>query len=374
MLTLAGAVQERGHEVLWATGANACQLVQAAGIETVEAGRTDAEAAPLRAAARQSAVGIPPQDIPTVVFPLLFGVARAAPMLAALLPVAREWRPDLLVHEHGELAAPLAASVLGLPHAVHAFGGGIPATILADGSRTLAELWSQHGLPLPPYGGCFEHLYLDICPASLQTVPLDHIPAVQAARPVTYDGEQVADLDALLPEDDGRPLVYLTLGTVNNQVPVLRRVAEAVWSTDLRLLVTVGHGVDPAALGPVPRGVRLQTWVPQAAVLPLCSAVVSHGGSGTLLATAALGLPQVVLPQAADQFRNAAGLVRAGAGLALHPDDASAEAIADAARAVLDRADLHEGARRVGDEIAAMPGPGAVVDRLEALVTTATTA
>jgi UDP:flavonoid glycosyltransferase YjiC (YdhE family) len=151
-------------------------------------------------------------------------------------------------------------------------------------------------------------------------------------------------------------------------------VAEAVWSTDLRLLVTVGHGVDPAALGPVPRGVRLQTWVPQAAVLPRCSAVVSHGGSGTLLATAALGLPQVVLPQAADQFRNAAGLVRAGAGLALHPDDASAEAIADAARAVLDRADLHEGARRVGDEIAAMPGPGAVVDRLEALVTTATTA
>jgi MGT family glycosyltransferase len=257
---------------------------------------------------------------------------------------------------------------------VHAFGGGIPAAILADGSRTLAELWSQHGLPLPPYGGCFEHLYLDICPASLQTVPLVHIPAVQAARPVTYDGEQVADLDALLPEDDGRPLVYLTLGTVNNQVPVLRRVAEAVWSTALRLLVTVGHGVDPAALGPVPRGVRLQTWVPQAAVLPLCSAVVSHGGSGTLLATAALGLPQVVLPQAADQFRNAAGLVRAGAGLALHPDDASAEAIADAARAVLDRADLHEGARRVGDEIAAMPGPGAVVDRLEALVTTATTA
>jgi UDP:flavonoid glycosyltransferase YjiC (YdhE family) len=367
MLTLAGALQERGHEVLWATGANACPLVQAAGLEAVEAGLTDAEAAPMRAAARQAAVGIPPQDIPTVVFPLLFGAARAAPMLAALLPVAREWRPDLLVHEHGELAAPLVASVLGVPHAVHAFGGGIPVAILADGSRTVTELWSQHGLPMPPYAGCFEHLYLDICPASLQTVPLDHIPAVQAARPVTYDGEQVADLDSLIPEDDGRPLVYLTLGTVNNQVPVLRRVAEAVWSMDVRLLVTVGHGVDPAALGPVPRGVRLQTWVPQAEVLPLCSAVVSHGGSGTLLATAALGLPQVVLPQAADQFRNAEGLVRAGAGLALHPDDATAEAIADAARAVLDRADLHEGARRVRDEIAAMPGPDEVVDRLELL-------
>ncbi len=370
MLTLAGALQERGHEVLWATGANACQLVQAAGIEAVEAGLTDAEAAPLRAAARQSAVGIPPQDIPTVVFPLLFGAARAAPMLAALLPVAREWRPDLLVHEHGELAAPLAASVLGLPHAVHAFGGGIPATILADGSRSVADLWSQHGLPMPPYAGCFEHLYLDICPPSLQTVPLGHVPVVQAARPVTYDGERVPDLDTLLPEDDGRPLVYVTLGTVNNQVPVLRSVAEAVWSSDVRLLVTVGRGVDPAALGPVPRGVRVQTWVPQAAVLPRCSAVVSHGGSGTLLATAALGLPQVALPQAADQFRNAQGLVRAGAGLALHPDVVSPTAVARAVRDVLDRAELHEGAGRVRDEIAAMPSPDDVADRLEALATT----
>jgi UDP:flavonoid glycosyltransferase YjiC (YdhE family) len=365
MLTLAGALHARGHEVLWATAADAGRMVRAAGIETADAGLTDAEVAPMRAAARQKSAGLPPQDIPTVVFPQLFGVARAAPMLAALLPVARGWRPDLVVHEHGELAGPLFASVLGLPHVVHAFGGGIPAAILADGSRSVADLWSEHGLPPPAYAGCFEHLYLDICPTSLQTVPLDHVPAVQAARPVTYAGEEVPDLDTLLPEDDGRPLVYVTLGTVNNQVPALRWVAEAVWSLDVRLLVTVGRGVDPAALGPLPRGVCVRTWVPQAAVLPLCSAVVSHGGSGTLLATAALGLPQVALPQAADQFRNAEGLVRAGAGVALHPDAASPQAVADAVRTVLDGGRLHEGAGRLRDEIAAMPGPDDVVTRLE---------
>jgi UDP:flavonoid glycosyltransferase YjiC (YdhE family) len=367
MLTLAGALQRRGHAVLWATGADACRTVRAAGIEAVEAGLADTEVAPMRAAARGAAAGVPPQDIPTVVFPLLFGAARAAPMLAALLPVAREWRPDLLVHEHGELAAPLVASVLGLPHVVHAFGGGIPPAILTDGSRSVADLWSQHGLPVPPYAGCFEHLYLDICPASMQTVPLGHIPAVQAARPVSHGGEELRDLDALLPEDDGRPLVYVTLGTVNNQVELLHAVAEAVWSLDVRLLVTVGHGLDPAALGDLPPGVRVQTWVPQAAVLPLCSAVVSHGGSGTMLATAAHGIPQLALPQAADQFRNAEGLVRAGAGLALHPDVATPEVVAAAVREVLDRVELHEGARRVRDEIAAMPGPDEVVDRLETL-------
>ena len=367
MLTLVGTLQRRGHDVLWATGADACRTVRSAGIEAAEAGLTDAEAASLRMAARRTAAGMRPEVAPLVVFPLLFGAPRVERMLPDLLPLARAWRPDLVLHEQGELAGPLVAALLGVPNVTHAFGGGIPAAPLADAGAGVARLWSQHGLPVPPYAGCFEHLYLDICPPALQTVPLDHIPVVQGARPVTYAGEEVADLVAVLPEEDGRPLVYLTLGTVSNRVEVLQAVAAAVWSLDVRVLVTVGHDVDPEALGPLPRGVRVRTWVPQAAVLPHCAAVVSHGGSGTMLATASLGQPQVVIPQGADQFRNADGLVRAGAGLALHPEDATADAIADAVRAVLDRPDLRDGAGRLRDEVAAMPAPDEVVDRLESL-------
>ena len=122
----------------------------------------------------------------------------------------------------------------------------------------------------------------------------------------------------------------------------------------------------PAALGPQPAGVRVWQWVPQAAVLPHCAAVVSHGGSGTLLATAALGLP-LCLPQAADQFLNATGLVRA-AGLFLHPDDVSAQAVGAAVREVLESVELREGAGRVRDEIVAMPPPDQVLATLVELV------
>lgn len=41
-------------------------------------------------------------------FPRLFGSAAAA-MFADLLPVAAGWRPDLIVHEAAEFAAPVAA-------------------------------------------------------------------------------------------------------------------------------------------------------------------------------------------------------------------------------------------------------------------------
>jgi UDP:flavonoid glycosyltransferase YjiC (YdhE family) len=368
MLPLARAAVAAGHDVLWATGADACEVVGAAGIAATPAGLTNAKVAPLRAAARRAAAGLAPEEIATRVFPLLFGAGRTEPMLTALLPVAREWRPDLLVHENGELAAPLVATLLGAPNVVQAYGGAIPARILADGGEHVARLWLQYGLELPPYAGCYQHLYLDICPPALQTVSMSHIGDIQAARPVTYDGEDVPDLAAALPEDDGRPLVYVTLGTVSNRVDLMTGLLHMLAGLGVRLLVTVGPGVDPAALGPQPAGVRVWQWVPQAIVLPHCAAVVSHGGSGTLLATAALGLPQLCLPQAADQFRNATGLVRARAGLALHPDHASTQAVGAAVREVLNSVELQEGAGRVRDEIVAMPPPEQVLDTLVELV------
>ena len=183
--------------VLWATSADACSRLRAAGIEAAEAGLTDADIAPVRAEMRRSLAGVRPEDLPTVVFPLLFGETRTPPMLEALLPLAREWQPDLVVHEQGELAGPLVATLLGVPHAVHAFGGGIPAPILAETADRLAGLWSEHGQQVPPYAGCYQHLYVDICPASLQTVPLDHVGAVQAARPELYSVEDPATVPAL---------------------------------------------------------------------------------------------------------------------------------------------------------------------------------
>ncbi|HEX7186626.1 MAG TPA: glycosyltransferase [Actinomycetes bacterium] len=367
MVPLARALLSAGHELLWATGADACQVVRAAGIGAAESGLTDTEVAPLRAEARRAAAGIAPELVPTRVFPVLFGAARAEPMLAGLLPVAREWQPDLVLHENGELAAPLVATLLGVPHVVHAFGGAIPAAILADGSESVADLWSRHRLEVPPYAGCYQHLYLDICPPALQTVSRDHIDVTQQLRPVIYTGES-AELPAGLSRDDDRPLVYLTLGTVQNLPDVLRTAVTALAGLDVRLLVTVGPAGDPSALGPQPPHVIVERYVSQAAVLPLCAAVVSHGGSGTVFGAAGLGLPQVCLPQGADQFRNTEGVVRSGAGLGLHPHQADGAAMAEAVRTVLDSPEIRAAAGRLSEEVATMPGPDQVVTRLAELV------
>jgi UDP:flavonoid glycosyltransferase YjiC (YdhE family) len=54
-----------------------------------------------------------------------------------------------------------------------------------------------------------------------------------------------------------------------------------------------------------------------------------------MLGALAYGLPQLILPQGADQFDNAALIDGLGAGLFLPPEEATVDAIRDVARRLL---------------------------------------
>jgi UDP:flavonoid glycosyltransferase YjiC (YdhE family) len=368
MVPLATALQSAGHDVVWALAADAQPLVSDAGLATAAAGQTRAETDRMRQEIVRGLGDISPEARGSHVFPRLFAGDRVPPMLADLLPLARSWRPDLLVHEMGELASPLVGDIVGVPHVSHAFGGANPADQLDAAAERVAGLWRSHGREVPPYAGSFEHLYLDICPPAVQTVPMGHIPRRQPLRPGTYAGAEPPDVRSLLDDGSGRPLVYLTLGTVQNREPLFRELLEAIAALDVRVLVTLGPGADPSRLGPQPPGVHVEAYVAQSAVLPHTDVVVSHAGSGTVLAVLSHGLPQLCVPQGADQFRNAAGVDQAGAGIRMSPHEATPAAVADAVRRLLAEPEFGAAARRVSAEIAGMPSPEEVVAVLEGLV------
>jgi UDP:flavonoid glycosyltransferase YjiC (YdhE family) len=356
MLQLASAVQARGHDVVWATADQATPLVTGAGIAAVGAGAHGADEAALRAAVRDRAGSLDGWERSAWVFPRMFGAALAPPMARDLLALARDWRPDLLVHDQAERAAPLVAAVLDLPSITHAFGTAVPVSTLEATRAHLTGMWREHGLDAPPYAGCFRAGYLDICPPSLQTMSTDHLTDVQALRPVTR-----SRLTATGPH----PLVYVTLGTVQNQPRLLREIVSGVAALPVAVLVAVGPGLDPAALGEQPAHVQGESWVDQTEVLARCSAVVSHAGSGTFLGALAHGLPQLCLPQAADQFRNTDAGLRAGAVLSLGPGEVSAHAVHAAVERLLAEPGLRAAAGRLAAEIEGMPSPDEVVEVLE---------
>ena len=261
-------------------------------------------------------------------------------------------------HDGGRVGA-----VLGVPSVTHAFGGALPASFVAAAGSRLEPLWAEYGQTMPPYAGCFASGYLDICPAAVQTVDTTHIPVRQPLRPVQDIGESPSELP-----EGGPPLVYLTLGTVFNHLGVFRAAVDALSELPIRLLVAVGPSGDPLALDPLPSNVWVRRWVNQAQVLGSCQVVVSHGGSGTFLGALAHGLPQLCLPQAADQFRNSEGGVDSGAALALSPDESGPESIRRAANRLLTEDSFRLHARRVAAEIHAMPSPAEVVEALQRLV------
>ena len=107
----------------------------------------------------------------------------------------------------------------------------------------------------------------------------------------------------------------------------------------------------------------MERFIAQADLLPHCDLVVSHGGSGTFLAS----LAQLVLPQGADQFINASALEDCGAGMALRGDDACADRIHDAAQTLLVDRVFQAKANRVATDMAVMPSVEAVAELLQDL-------
>lgn len=114
----------------------------------------------------------------------------------------------------------------------------------------------------------------------------------------------------------GPPPVAFTLGTgMTHAGRFFRAAAAACQMSGVRgLLLTRYRELIPARLPPP---VRHCAFAPFRHLLPLCGAVVHHGGIGTTAAALGAGCPQVILPLAWDQPDNAARVARLGVGLAL---------------------------------------------------------
>jgi len=186
---------------------------------------------------------------------------------------------------------------------------------------------------------------------------------------VRYVGPQLDDADSgtwVQPWGgaDKRPLVLVSLSsTVMGQEGLLQRAADALGQLPVHALVTTGPAVDPAAIR-APRNVSVRRWARHADVLPYCSAVVTHGGHGTVLKALATGVPLVIAPLGRDQPDNAARVIHAGAGLRVRRT-ADIAALQRAIVRVLDDRRYRDAARRVAGILAAERDDELVIDELE---------
>ena len=171
----------------------------------------------------------------------------------------------------------------------------------------------------------------------------------------------------------GRPLVLVGLSsTVMRQGGMLQRAADALGQLQVQGLITTGPAVDPAVIM-APPDVTVTRWVRHADVLPHCSAVITHGGHGTVIKALTAGVPLVVVPLGRDQPDNAARVVHAGAGIRLRKN-VSVSALRAATTRVIEEPRYRAAAGRMASRLAAERNDNLVVDELEHIAAAAHTA
>lgn len=322
------------------------------------------------------------------------GLELLRPTLDELVALTRDWGPELVVWDHlafhGSVAARAAGaasarSMIGVDHvrtmrteylrrvgtAAGAGSGGGPDDAVAG---LLAETLERYGAPgydeRMLFGDWSLNPVPEVVPAppGLTVVPFRQLPFA----PPTPAPEWLAKAPG---RDGGR--ICLTLGRSvrdvrknDNYGISVSDLFEGLAGLDVEVVATLTRDQLPVGgTVAVPDNVLLTDYVPFDALLPTCSAVIHHGGLGTLMAAAAAAVPQIVVPSDGwDEAELGAAVADRGAGLRL---GGAAELTPGELRAatlrVLDDPAFARGAAGLRDAMLGQPAPNDIVPVLERL-------
>ncbi|MFG3442563.1 activator-dependent family glycosyltransferase [Nonomuraea sp. NPDC047897] len=304
-------------------------------------------------------------------------------MIDDLAAFCRWWRPDLVIWEPITFAGPLSARASGAAHARFLWSLDFFARMRARFLRlTAARPPGDRQDPLALWLGArarrlgvdfSEDLVsgqftIDHTPMSLRLEPVAGVRTLPV-RYVPYNGRAV--VPGWLRDPPERPRVCVSLGIsaaewYGGYVVPVREVLDSLAGLDAEIVLTVGEE-QATRLGPVPANTRVTGYVPLHALMPTCTAMINHGGPGTVFTGLAHGVPQLVLPNQFDAPALAANLAARRAGLTLPAAEVTGPLVRDLLARLLEEPAFRDGAGELRREMLAMPAPNQVVPVLEEL-------
>ena len=164
----------------------------------------------------------------------------------------------------------------------------------------------------------------------------------------------------------GRSLIYISLGTVNNDALPFYRACLAAFGGDPRFqfVLSAGTQADLAALGPIPESCTVRASVDQMAVLDCADVFLTHCGMNSASEGLYFGAALLMLPQTSEQKGVARRVSQLGAGALLK--GTSPGEIRRAAERLLRDPSYRKNAEKIGESFRASGGASAAADRIEA--------
>ena len=165
---------------------------------------------------------------------------------------------------------------------------------------------------------------------------------------------------------DGRPLVYASLGTMQNgSESIFRTIAEACAVLHAQLVISLGGGLEPSRLGTLAGDPIVVRYAPQLEIVKRAAVVITHAGLNTVLESLAEGVPLVALPLGNDQPGVAARIAARGAGVVIPQQKLTAKKLRAAVSKLLDDQTYRNAALALQKAIAAADGLNRAADIIE---------
>lgn len=236
--------------------------------------------------------------------------------------------------------------------------------------RTGARLQEQYQVPRPALSNLF------VSRADLNLVFTSRAFQPQADRfrsDYRFVGPSIPDKH---PETDfplerlaGRPVIYVSLGTLfNDRIDFFRSCLAAFDGDMYWLVMAVGNKIDLSLLEPLPRNAFVRRHVPQFSVLQRTDLFVTHGGANSINEGLYCGVPLLVYPQMVEQGFGARRVAALGAGRIMGDGDLRPDRLRALVEAMLADRRYHEQARQLGDSFREAGGFRRAADAVEAFI------
>jgi zeaxanthin glucosyltransferase len=165
---------------------------------------------------------------------------------------------------------------------------------------------------------------------------------------------------------NGRPLIYASLGTMQNgSEAIFRTIAEGCAGLHAQLVISLGGGLDPARLGALAGDPIVVSYAPQLEIVKRAVLVITHAGLNTVLESLAEGVPLVALPLGNDQPGVAARVAARGAGVVIPQKKLTAAKLRAAVQTVLTRPSYRHAAETLKQAITQADGLNRAADIIE---------
>ncbi|MFM2310953.1 MAG: hypothetical protein RLZZ04_229 [Cyanobacteriota bacterium] len=170
---------------------------------------------------------------------------------------------------------------------------------------------------------------------------------------------------------NGKPLIYASLGTLQNQlISLYQMIADACTEFDVQLVIALGNPSLPLKLEDLPGSPLVVQYAPQLELLKKATLCITHAGLNTSMECLMNAVPMVAIPITNDQPGVGARIAWTGTGEVIPVRKVSVKKLKTAIKRVLSDNSYRKNALKLKETTIRAGGVTKAADIIEQVVTT----